>query len=400
MKRRRVKITGIGPVTPAGIGKEEFWRGILEPVSRVEVVTRFPEEAGAFVASEVKGFRLEDYLPRVSSKRMPRHTQFALVAAILALKDAGLDMESLRGRDPLVIVGASLMDFGSINKGVDIILRKGAVSGLPSSVFSASVSSISGTIGEIIGGTTRTLAIQSACCAGLDAIGHAANMIANGEADVALCGGTESPLFFHPMLELKMAGLAPGNPEFPGRQCRPFDLWRTTGVMGEGACVLVLEPEASPRPGYAFIDGYAFASDPLESPGAGLFNAISWALANGGMRNTQIECISAWGPGHKIIDRAEVLALDAVFEGDLKGIPIASIKGAIGNPLGAAGAIQVGCAALSLQRSIVPPTVNWEYPDPECRLNLASRARFLPHRSTLVNTHGLSGTNACLVMTR
>ena len=400
MKRRRVKITGIGPVTPAGIGREEFWKGILEPVSRVRAVKRFPDEAGAFVAAEVKDFRLENYLPAVSSKRMPRHTQFALAAAHLALADAGMELGDLRGQSPLVIVGASLMDFGAINKGVDMILRKGPVNGLPTSVFSASVSSISGTIGEMIGGTTRTLALQSACCAGSDAIGHAVDMVARGETDIALCGGTESPLYFHPMLELRLAGLAPGNAENPERQCRPFDLWRTTGVIGEGACLLVLEPEESPRPGYAFVDGYAFASDPLSNPGGGLGDAIRLALANAGMHPDEIECINAWGPGHKIIDAAESRALMNVFGAGLRAIPAVSIKGAIGNPLGAGGAIQAGCAALAIGRGAVPPTVNWQFADPACPLNLSAHARYVPHRTTLVNSHGLSGTNACLVLTQ
>ena len=400
MKRRRVKITGLGFVTPAGIGKEAFQRGILEPVSRVTRVKRFPDEAGAFVAAEVKDFRLENFLPEVSSKRMPRHTQFAVAAAALALADAGLGLPDLRGQMPLIIIGASLMDFGAINKGVELVVRKGPNNALPTSVFSASVSSICGTIGELIGGTTRTLALQSACCAGSDAIGHAAEMVASGEAELALCGGTESPLFFHPMLELRLAGLAPGNPDQPERQCRPFDLWRTTGVIGEGACVLLIEPESSPRPGYAFVEGYAFASDPLNRPGGGLGEAIRLALANAGRSPAEIECISAWGPGHKIIDAAEARALGAVFGDGLATIPAVSLKGAIGNPLGAGGAIQTGCAALGLRDGVVPPTVNWQFPDPACPLNLSAETRFIPHRTALVNAHGLSGTNACLVLTR
>ena len=400
MKRRRVKITGLGFVTPAGIGKEEFWKGILEPVSRVTAVGRFSEDAGAFLAAEVKGFKFENFVSGISSKRMPRHTQFAVAAASLALADAGLSLSDIKGRAPLVIVGASLMDFGSINKGVDLIIRKGPLNGLPSSVFSASVSSISGTIGEIIGGVTRTMALQSACCAGLDSIGHAADMVAKGEAEIALCGGTEAPLFFHPMLELKMAGLAPGNPEYPERQSRPFDLWRTTGVIGEGACVLLIEPEESPRTGYAFIDGYAYGSDPLESPGAGLYDAMKVALANARVGVRDIECINAWGPGHKIIDRAEADALIRVFGRELSSIPTVSLKGAIGNPLGAGGAIQVGCAALAMQRGAVPPTVNWQFPDPSCPLNLANQPRYIVHNRTIINAHGLSGTNSCLVVAR
>ena len=399
MKHRRVKITGLGFVTPAGIGKEEFWSGILEPVSRVTAATKYPEEAGAFVAAEVKGFKLENYYSDAPSKRMPRHTQFALAAAALAAQDVGMTLPQLRGKGALVMIGATLMDFGVINKGVEIILRKGPNNALPTSVSNALVSAIGAAVGDAIGGTTRTMSLQSACCSGLDAIGRSAEMIANGEAEIAICGGSEAPLYFHPMLELKLAGLAPGNPDHPERQCRPFDQWRTTGVIGEGACVMILEPENSPRPGYAFVGGYSYASDPAASPCAGLSEALRLTLGNTNLRPSQIECINAWGPGHKTLDAAEARVLEEFFGSELASIPVVSLKGAIGNPLGAAGAIQVGCAALGIQRGAIPPTVNWQHPDPSCQLNLSPKARFIAHNNALINAHGLSGANACLVLT-
>jgi 3-oxoacyl-(acyl-carrier-protein) synthase len=267
-------------------------------------------------------------------------------------------------------------------------------------VFNSSVSAISGAIAEAVGGGTRTLTLQSACCSGLDAIGHAANSIASGEAEIAICGGTEAPLHFHPMLELKLAGLTPDSAELPERICRPFDLWRTTGVISEGAAILVLEPEESPRPGYALVEGYAYATDPAAMPVEGLREAIRLALANAGVRPGQVDCISAWGPGHKLVDRAEAQVLHAVFGARLREIPASSIKGAIGNPLGAGGAIQVVAAALGLRDGVIPPTVNWQFPDPDCPLNLSAAARLVAHRLTLVNSHGLSGTNACLVLSK
>lgn len=400
MSRRRVKITGIGPVTPAGIGRDAFWNGIQESVSRVRLIDRFAPEAGSFVAAEVDGFRLNDYAEDVSAKRMPRHTQFAVAAAALAVKDAGLNLRDLGKISTLIQVGSSLMDFGVINKTVEMIMKKGPIHGLPSSVYSASVSAIGGAIGEMIGGTSRTMALQSACCAGLDSIGHAAAAIARGEVEVAICGGTESPLYFHPMLELRLAGLAPGSPDAPHRQCRPFDLWRTTGVIGEGACVLILEPEESPRQGYAFVDGYSFVTDPAAQPGVGLREAMRLAIANAGYRPHEVDVINAWGPGHRLIDAAEATAIQDVFGDETKQTAAVSIKGAIGNPLGAAGAIQVGCAALGLVHGVVPPTVNWDYPDPACPLALSASSRVLPHRVTAVNSHGLSGTNACLIISR
>ncbi len=398
MKRRRVKITGIGFVTPAGIGKDEFLTQIQEPVSRVTALKRFPEDAGAFVGAEVKGFKLERIVEDVNSKRMPRHSQFALAATALALRDAGMKLGDLRDAGALVMIGATLMDFGTINKGVDMILRRGPLSAMPTSVSSVLVSGIGAAVSEMIGGTTRTMSLQSACCSGLDAIGRAADMIATGETDIAICGGTEAPLHLHPMLELKMAGLAPGNPDYPERQCRPFDRWRTTGVIGEGACVLILEAEQSRRSTYAYVEGHGYASDEVDRPCSGLTEAMRLAVNNSGLRPKDVESVSAWGPGHRVLDSAEAGVMERFFGAHLDELPVVSLKGAIGNPLGAGGAIQVGCAALGLKSGMLPPTVNWEHPDPSCRLNLSSKPRYLSHRNALVNAHGLSGTNACLVL--
>jgi 3-oxoacyl-(acyl-carrier-protein) synthase len=292
------------------------------------------------------------------------------------------------------------MDFGTINRGIDMIVRNGPVSAMPTSVSTALVSGIAEAICEAIGGPVRAMSLQSACCSGLDAIGHAADMIATGHSDIAICGGTEAPLHFHPMLELKMAGLAPGNANSPQAQCRPFDRWRTTGVIGEGACILVLEADASPRRGYAYVAGHGYASDPPGNPCGGLHEAITLAVNNSGVRRTDIEAISAWGPGHKILDAAEATIMRDFFGAALSDIPVVSLKGAIGNPLGAAGAIQIGCAALGMTYSVIPPTVNWQYPDPACCLNLSSQVRYVPHRTVLINAHGLSGTNSCIVLTK
>lgn len=400
MKRRRVKITGLGPVTPAGTGCAAFADGIMEPVSRVREFKGFARHgAGSFVAAEVAALELEA-LGLAGAKRLPRHTQFALAGAVLAAADAGLKLAELREVSPLITVGASLMDFGVMNKIMETILRKGPAFGLPSAVFNSSVSAISGAIAELVGGGTRTLALQSACCSGLDAIGQAANTIALGEAEIAICGGTEAPLHFHPMIELKMAGLTPDSADMPERICRPFDRWRTTGVISEGACILILEPESSPRPGYAFVEGYAYATDPADQPVAGLADAIRLTLANAGVRQHEVDCINAWGPGHKLVDRAEAQVLRAIFGKRLPELPACSIKGAIGNPLGAGGAIQVAAAALGLRSGMIPPTVNWQFPDPDCPLNLSATARHIAHDITLVNSHGLSGTNACLVLSK
>lgn len=399
MNRRGVKITGIGFVTPAGIGKGEFRRGILEPISRVYPVTRFPSEAGPFVASEIRNFEVEDFVRISGASRLPRHTQFALAATKLALEDAGLTAELTQRYSPIVVTGTSLIDSDIVNKTIENVARKGPRFALTRVIFQAPVTSVSAAVAELLGGG-RTLSLQSACCSGTDAIGHAAAMVANGESDLAICGGTEAPIYYHPMLELKMAALSPSTAERPDQLARPFDLWRTTGVIGEGACFLVLEPESSPRRGYANIVGYSFASDPTDAPGSGLLEAIRLCIANAGMNKRDVDLINAWGPGHKIIDGVEARVLRDFFGGGISEIPAVSIKGAIGNPFGAAGAIQAGCVALGMAESFIPPTVNWHHQDPSCALNLSEKPRFIITNLGLINSHGLSGTNACLLLRR
>jgi 3-oxoacyl-(acyl-carrier-protein) synthase len=398
MKRRRVKITGIGFVTPAGIGREEFLRQIQEPISRVVACKRFPEDAGAFVAGEVKNFKIESYVNGANPKRMPRHTQFALGATVLALRDAEIDLKEAREHNPVIMIGAALMDFGTIGKIFERVAKSGLLSAVSTSVSDSLVSGIGAAIGAFIGGTTRAMSYQSACCSGLDAIGEAAGLVATGETDLAICGGTEAPLHLHPMLELRLAGLAPGNPERPEQQCRPFDRWRTTGVIGEGACVLVLEPESSVRPAYAYVEGHGYASDMIEGSCNGLLEAVRLATGNAGLRPRDIEAVSAWGPGHRVLDAAEATMMQAYFGEALGEIPVSSLKGAIGNPFAAAGAIQAGCAALGLRHGFIPPTVNWQHPDPACPLNLSAKSRYVCHGNILVNAHGLSGSNSCLVL--
>lgn len=401
MRRRRVKITGIGPVTPAGIGRTAFWTGMQQSCSRAVAISRFREEAGSFVAAEVSDFHFENYVNGGSAKRTPRHTQFAIASSLLALKDAGLDQRDLVRKKVAVYVGAALMDFGTINKSVEIILRRGPVNGLPTSISSGATSAIAGAICDLIGcNKISGMTFQSACCSGLDAIGHAFQSIRSGEFDIAICGGTEAPIYFHPMLELKMAGLAPGNAERPQAQCRPFDLWRTTGVIGEGSCMFILEPDSSPRPALAYIEGYAFSADQNNQLCSGLNAAIRLTLADSNTSYRNIESISAWGPGHRELDKAEAEALVDIFANTLTSIPISSIKGAIGNPLGAAGAMQVAAAALGIHHGQITPTVNWEHPDPDCDLRLSSAIRDISHKNSLINSHGISGSNACLLISR
>jgi 3-oxoacyl-(acyl-carrier-protein) synthase len=401
MKRRRVKITGIGPVTPAGIGREEFWNGVLEPVSRVRPFGKFGEEYGPLVAAYIDEFDIRRYVDQTKiPKGSSRQTLFGIVSAILALKDAGISQGELEKASCAVVNGSSLMDFGGIVSSIDAIYKHGARGAKPRNLYTTNTSSTPRAISETLGITARTMAVQSACCGGIDAIGCAAALVAEGAVDIAICGGTEAPLHRSPLLELRAAGLTPPTTEMPERLDRPFDLWRTTGVVSEGSCMFVIEPESSPRQGYSYISGYAYANDKADDLCDGLALAIKLALADGGTRPSEVESINAWGPGHKLIDAAEARAVASVFGSALADTPVVSIKGSIGTPLGAAPAIQVAAAALGQRYGMIPPTVNWEHPDPACPLNLSNRYRTVAHSCTLINAHGLGGLNAALILKR
>lgn len=398
MKRRRVKITGVGPVTPAGTGWREFAAGIMESKSRVSVVTRFDPEAGSFIACDVKDFKFTDFVPSNGVRRLARHTQFAMAGAQLALEQAGISQGSINCDDVIVMVGSTLMDAESVNKSIIEVTKRGPRFARP--ITRAIGSAIAAGVAELLGGNVRTMTFQSACCSGLDSIGFAAEKIALGEAEFAICGGTEAPIFYHPMLELKVAGLSPDSSEMSARMGRPFDLWRTTGLIGEGATMVVLEAENSPRKARAYVDGFGYTSDRVGDLCGGMPTSIRLALGNAGCRPYEIDHINAWGPGHRLVDSAECRALSAVFGARLPEILACSIKGAVGNPLAAAGAMQVAAAVLSLETGCIPPTVNWSQADPECPINVTSAPRYASVSCALVNSHGISGGNSCLILTQ
>jgi 3-oxoacyl-(acyl-carrier-protein) synthase len=398
--RRRVKITGIGPVTPAGIGREDFFRGINEPVSRVRLLRGLDQEAGPFIGAEIHDFVLARYSPLENPKRLSRHTQFALVAGILALRDAGLTIEQANLLSPMVVTGTSLMDFDRISREINLVAKKGPRYAMARNLYETSLVNVPGKISELLGPTTRMFSLQSSCCSGLDAIGQAVELVAMGQTDLAIAGGTECPLTYHPMVEFNAAELNPTNRDYPEKSCRPFDLWRSTGVLGEGAAMMVLEPAESPRPALAWITGYGFANDTNGVTASGISEAIQNALANACRRPEEINYVNAWGPGHRTIDASEAFALKTQFGAQLAEIPATSIKGSIGTALGASGAIQTASVALALQDGLIPPTVNWEHPDPNCPLNLSAQPRRLNPTVAIINAHGLSGTNSSLVLER
>ncbi len=396
--RRRVKITGIGPVTPAGTGRQKFFDGINQSFSHITAIRRLSPELQEFIGAEIKDFDLAHFAPQQNVKRVSRHAQFAIAAAVLALEDASITVDSIMRCDPVIVTGTSLMDFDRIGREVKLVTQKGARSAMGSSLYESTSLTVPGKIAEHLELPIRILSLQTSCCSGLDAIGQAAELVASGQSDLAIAGGSEAPLSFHPLIEFNAAELSPVGCDRPDQACRPFDLWRSTGVLGEGAAVLILEPETSPRPGYAWIAGYGFANDPSGQAGLGIAEAVTMALSNASKRPSDVGYINAWGPGHRVIDANETAALRRVFGNHLEKISVSSIKGSIGTALAASGAIQTASTALSLQSGLIPPTVNWVSLDPQCMLNLSGTARYVYSSVAVVNAHGMSGTNSALVL--
>ncbi len=399
--RRRVKITGIGPVTPAGIGREPFTKGIRENVSRTrELKNRIPPQFGRFLGAEIPDFHPEQWLPPdVNARKLPRQTQFALVGAALALSDAGLSAGMLSNIRCLIAVGSTIPDPELTVQLVTSVVEKGPRYATPRAFLEAPPSATVKHLVDFLNVSCESMAFQSDCCAGLDAFGYAAEKISWGEVDIALAIGTDAPLFHHPLLELGKARLSPSNIEAPEMMGKPFDLWRNSGVIGEGAAAFILEAEGSPRPPLAWIGGIGRQNDePGDGPVTGLSHAIRRALANASIQPEAIDCIYAWGPGHSEVDRAEAACLAGIFGDRIGKIPAVSIKGAIGNPLAAAGTIQAASAVISLESGIIPPTVNWERKDPEILLNLSGATRHGRCSTVLVNSHGSSGPNTSVVL--
>ena len=378
-----------------------FWSSLLQATSSVKPFTKLDPELGPFVAAFIDRFDIANFIDnKLVPKGAARHTLFALAAARLAINDASINPEELGRKKCAVVVGSSLMDFDGIGRTVEGVFDKGVRGALPRTVYTTNASVISAAIGSALRIVSRSISVQTSCCAGLDAIGIASRMVSMGEVDIAICGGTEAPLFRCPLVELRSAGLTPASHELSERICRPFDLWRTTGVVGEGAAMVVLEPENSPREPYCYLAGYSSCNDDEEILCSGMVSAIRHTVADAGVSIGDVDLINAWGPGHVEVDGAEAKMMSYVFGSRLRTVPAFSIKGSLGNPLGAAPAIQVATSALALKHGVVPATVNWDYPDPACDLNLAPKTRFLDHGVTLVNSHGLSGVNSSVLLTK
>jgi 3-oxoacyl-[acyl-carrier-protein] synthase II len=408
MKRNRVVITGMGILAPNGIGNDKFWESLLAGRSGIGPITLFDaSDLKSRIAGEVKNFDPHDYIePELKPKRMARHTQFAYAAAMMALEDAGLEVSEADLPSPTpVVVGVSTSAMDIIERSISNFEERGENGISPTAVGALTPQAAANVIADRIGVHAHASTVSSACPSGLDALAIAATMIESGAAELAIAGGADAPITKHTFAAFIATGMSSCRNGEPERASRPFDLDRDSGVISEGAGMFVLEnlerAEARGARPYLEINGYARQRDSIpENPGSGLLGSMRLALANSGRSIDAIDYICAYGPGHPILDAAEVRYIKEVFGERAYSMPISSIKGVTGNPLAAGGPLQVAACALSLRDQIIPPTTNYELPDPDCDLDFVPRPRKAKLDSILLNVRGLGGSASSLVVSR
>ena len=408
MKRNRVVITGMGILAPNGIGNDKFWESLLAGRSGIGPITLFDaSDLKSRIAGEVKNFDPHDYIePELKPKRMARHTQFAYAAAMMALKDAGLEVSEADLPSPTpVVVGVSTSAMDIIERSISNFAERGENGISPTAVGALTPQAAANVIADRIGVHAHASTVSSACPSGLDALAIAATMIESGAAELAIAGGADAPITKHTFAAFIATGMSSCRNGEPERASRPFDLERDSGVISEGAGMFVLEDleraEARGARPYLEINGYARQRDDIpENPGSGLLGSMRLALANSSRSIDAIDYICAYGPGHPVLDAAEVRYIKEVFGERAYSMPISSIKGVTGNPLAAGGPLQVAACALSLRDQIIPPTANYELPDPDCDLDFVPRARKAKLDSILLNVRGLGGSASSLLVSR
>ncbi|MEO8045014.1 MAG: beta-ketoacyl-[acyl-carrier-protein] synthase family protein [Spartobacteria bacterium] len=407
-KRNRVVVTGMGVIAPNGTGLREFWRTLAAGESGIGPITLF--DAAGFksrIAGEVKGFDPLDHMPaQWKPKRMGRHTQFAYAATQMALRDANFDPRTGRLGSVLpVCIGVSSSAFDVIENGARELQGRGANRINSGMVRNCQPQAAALLIAQKLGVQTQASTISSACNSGIDAVASAATMIRTTDIDIAIAGGADAPVTPLAMASLASAGLSSFANANPAAASRPYDASSDSGVISEGAGVVILEnlEHALARGAklYLEITGYAAQMDSEpDDPFDGLEATMRLAMANAGREPEDIDYICSYGPGHPVLDAAEVRMIRRVFV-NAGQIPISSIKGVTGNPLSAAGPMQLIACALSFQAGLIPPTANHEVPLPGCEMDFVARkARKALLNCALINVRGLGGGNSSMVVER
>ena len=408
---RRVVVTGLGAVTPLGIGVEPTWEAVLAGRSGVSRITRFDAaEFSTKIAAEVKGFNPEDFIDRKEIKRMDPFIQIAMAAAQLAVTDSGLTIDERLGPRIGVYVGSGLGGLTTLEHYHKAYLEGGARKISPFFIPMLISNLAPGHIAMKYGAKGPNITTTTACAASSHAIGEALEAIRRGACDAVIAGGSEAtitPMGLGGFCAMKALSTRNGD---PAAASRPFDKDRDGFVMGEGSAMLILEElEFAKRRGakiYAELLGYGASADAYHvtapAPGGeGAVRCMKAALADGRIHPEQVEHINAHGTSTPYNDLYETMAIKSVFKEHSSRLMVSSTKSMTGHLLGAAGAIESVFSVLALRDGVVPPTINYTTPDPECDLDyVPNTARSQPIRYVLSNSFGFGGTNSCLLFGR
>ena len=407
---RRVVVTGLGAVTPLGNDRRATWEAAVAGQSGIDFISTFDtSDFPVRIAAEVRGFDPSAVVGPKEARRLDRNVVMGVAAATEAVEDASLD--SAYDPDRVgVLFGTAIGGLIGITEQHQIYLERGPDRVSPYFIPSVLVDTASGQIAIALGLRGPNYAPVSACATGSTAIGEAAEVIRRGAADAVLAGGAEACL--HPLILAgfcAMRGLA-AEEEYPPRASRPFDLTRDGFVMGEGACVLVLEElEAAKARGariYAEVLGYGASNDAhhLAQPdpaSVGVVEMMRAALDRAGVEPKRVGYINAHGTSTPLGDLAETKAIKEVFGDHAYALAVSSTKSMTGHCFGAAGAVEAMMCVLAIHEGVLPPTINYETPDPECDLDyVPNEARRVQVEVALSNAMGLGGHNGCVLFGR
>jgi 3-oxoacyl-[acyl-carrier-protein] synthase II len=409
--KRRVVVTGVGLVTPLGIGTEKSWQQICAGVSGVDLITRFDtSDYSVKIAAEVKDFHAEDFFEKKAIKHLDLFVQYGLAAADMAVKDSGFEVTEENCARVGVITGCGMGGLPTIEKYHQVSLERGPKRVTPFFIPMVIPNMASGHISMAIGSKGPNLTLTTACAAGTHAIGEAYRHIKYGMCDAVVSGGAEAVVCGLGVAGFSaMKALSTRN-DAPKAASRPFDKDRDGFIMSEGAGMLVLEEyEHAVSRGakiYAEVCGYGLSSDAyhIAAPpedGEGGVRAMKMAIADSELTAEDYDYINAHGTSTPLNDKCETLAIKTVFGSHANKLAISSTKSMTGHMLGAAGGIEAIFTALSLTDQLAPPTINLEEPSPECDLDYVPKiARKMEIRAALSNSFGFGGTNASIALKR
>ena len=409
MNKKRVVITGLGVVSPIGIGKDNFFQSLKEGKSGVDVITKFDTEGlSTKIAAEVKDFNPLDFIDKKEAKRMDRYTQFAVAASKMAIEDASLDINALDQDRFGVCIGSGIGGLETLESQYNVMIEKGPGRVSPFFIPMMISNIAAGCVSMTFNAKGPNMTVVTACASATNAIGEAYKIIQRNDADIMITGGTEASIT--PMAIAgfcSMKALSQRNEE-PKKASRPFDKDRDGFVMGEGAGILILEDlEHAIKRGariYAEIIGYGATADAyhITAPapdGEGAYKAMRKAVEDAGIDPKEIDYINAHGTSTELNDKFETMAIKRLMGDSAYKVMVSSTKSMTGHLLGAAGGIEAIACLMAITEGIVPPTINYEVLDENCDLDyVPNHARKAEVNYAMSNSLGFGGHNASILL--